>query len=161
MVSVWSYRHRNEQYRGELLESFDRVAVRISEAVDRLGSYLFLENQDLSWGQCTLQWSLWCVDAETPPITRVSSMPPCGEREKQLELVGAKGEVWFISTYFSLFCFRVRRPSSLQESSRRWSQIACQSEFKASHHQPCDTWGVARMHGGYFLLNLPSLNRKI
>lgn len=50
VVSVLSYRHRNEQYRGELLESYDLVAIRVLEAVDRLGSYLLLENQDLSWG---------------------------------------------------------------------------------------------------------------
>lgn len=47
---VLSFRHRNEQYRGELLESYDQVAIKTSEAVDRPGSYLLLENQDLSWG---------------------------------------------------------------------------------------------------------------
>lgn len=50
VVSVLSYRHRNEQYRGELLESYGLVAIRVLEAVDRLASYLLLENQDLSWG---------------------------------------------------------------------------------------------------------------
>lgn len=122
MVSVLSYRHRNEQYRGEPLESYDRVAIRILETVDRLGSHLLLESQVLPGDNppCSEDCGVcWCWDS-FPPITRVTSMPPCGEREKPLELVGAEGQIWFISTNSSLSCFRIRRPWSpqLQEMVR-------------------------------------------
>lgn len=118
---------------------------------------LSLENQDLSWGCCNEVCGVLMLRLHLLPVYL-----PC-------LLVGKERNSWswweqcgsFPPT-FLFFYFRVRRPSSLQEMVRGLCcQIAYQSEFKASHHQPCDTWGVARMHGSYFLLNLPSLNRKI
>lgn len=92
VVSVLFYGHRNEQCRGDLLESLSSCNKDFRGC--GYATILSLAGQP---GPVTGRFVV-CVDAEIPPITRVSSMPPGGEREKQLELVGAEGEVWFIST---------------------------------------------------------------